>query len=454
MGMLTKNGGLGPQRRDGAQAEEGYSIEAQQEKLIAYCRAKEIAPWELFVDGGFSGSNLERPALQRLLEEARAGRVSHVLVYKLDRLSRSQKDTLYLIEDVFRPNGVEFISINESMDTATPMGRLMVGILSAFAQLERENIRERTRMGMRERVRQGYWMGGGKVPFGYDYNAETGTLVPNADADTVREMYRLYRAGYSADKIAGLLGFRYPRQVYQILRRESNVGQISYNGQTYPGRHRPLVSREEFDEVQRLLAERSRRPADSSPHLLTGLVVCGKCGAGMRYQKWGKDGHRLVCYSRDGSKPYLVRDPHCDNPRPRAEEVEAAVLRDLFALSLRAEAPEGGTAEKSAWELLTERHKTETGRLRRLYRLYADGDDTLLGLIEEQKRELAALEERMAREQTEAAESRARAQRWEQARGLGREWEGLALPEKKAVLRALVEKVVVTGDRVDIYYTL
>ena len=111
-----------------AQAEEGYSVGAQTERLQSYCRAMGWTETELYVDGGFSGSNLERPQMKRLIEDARSGSVAAVLVYKLDRLSRSQKDTLYLIEDVFLPNGVDFISLNESIDTSTPYGLSLIHI--------------------------------------------------------------------------------------------------------------------------------------------------------------------------------------------------------------------------------------------------------------------------------------------------------------------------------------
>ena len=102
------------------------------------------------------------------------------------------------------------------MDTSTPMGRLMLGILSAFAQLERENIRLRTRMGMKERVKTGLWMGGERVPFGYDYNKEKGILEPNKDAEKVRQIYKLYIEGKSAQDIANLLGLKYDRLVIQF----------------------------------------------------------------------------------------------------------------------------------------------------------------------------------------------------------------------------------------------
>ena len=126
---------------------EGYSIQAQTERLQAYCKAKGWGVFHTYTDAGFSGSNMERPALSQLLEDVEAGRVDCVLVYKLDRLSRSQKDTLHMIEDIFLANGCDFVSMSENFDTSTPLGRAMIGILSVFAQLEREQIRERMAMG-------------------------------------------------------------------------------------------------------------------------------------------------------------------------------------------------------------------------------------------------------------------------------------------------------------------
>ena len=206
-----------------AQREEGYSIDAQKEALVGYCKARGFSEYEFFIDGGFSGSNLNRPEMTRLIEAARNHTIKKCIVYKLDRLSRSQKDTLYLIEDIFNPNGVDFISINETMDTSTPLGRLMLGILSAFAQLERENIKERTRMGMLERIKEGYWMGGGRVPFGYDYDKAKGILVPNEDAKTVKKIYELYIDGKSAQTIADMLGLKYDRLVGKVISDSSNI---------------------------------------------------------------------------------------------------------------------------------------------------------------------------------------------------------------------------------------
>ena len=149
--------------------EEGYSIDEQKDRLLAYCKAHGWIVVAIFIDPGHSGSNLNRPAMQTMIEAAERRDADAVLVYKLDRLSRSQKDTLYLIEDVFMPNGVDFISMQENINTASVFGKAMIGVLSVFAQLEREQITERTMMGRDGRAKEGKWHGGGTEPIGYDY---------------------------------------------------------------------------------------------------------------------------------------------------------------------------------------------------------------------------------------------------------------------------------------------
>ncbi|MBE7025746.1 MAG: recombinase family protein [Ruminococcaceae bacterium] len=436
-----------------SQRDEGYSIDAQKELLEAYCISRELKAREFYIDGGFSGSNIERPAMAKLISDIRRGEISHVIVYKLDRLSRSQKDTLYLIEDIFNPAGVVFISMNENMDTSTPIGRAMLGIMSAFAQLERETIRERTRMGMQERVKNGYWPGGGKIPFGYDYDKTKGILVPNADAETVQKAYELYLAGYSTDRIAEMLGLRYEHLALQILKRKTNAGYIVYNGVEYKGRHEPIISLETYEKTMAAMQERSRRPISGGGYLLTGLLVCGKCGAKMRYQKWGKTDCKIVCYSSDKSKRHLIRDPNCDNKRHSAWEIEDIVLKDLFALRVQGTKTSGEKAE-SVLEMLRGQENGAKAKLRRLYDLYGDsGDEMLLETISAQKKTLAALSRRLSEEediQKKADEIRKTRKEIEKIR---ESWPLFSVEEKKKVIRSCVEKIVITDDVVDVYYT-
>ncbi len=438
-----------------AQFEEGYSADAQLKMLEAHCVSRGIAHYEAYVDGGYSGSNLDRPQMQRLIADAKAHRIDCVVVYKLDRLSRSQKDTLYLIEDVFLPHNVDFVSIRETLDTSSPYGRAMIGILSAFAQLERENIRERTRMGMKERVRNGLWMGGGRVPFGYDYDPAQGILVPNADAATVRRIYDLYLQGYSPARIAQMTGLKYERLATQILMRKSNAGFIRYNGVDYPGKHTPIVSLETYEKAMDAMRRRAARRLTTSSHLLTGLLECGVCGAKMRYQRWGKNGDKIWCYSQDRNKPHLVKDPNCDNDKVWAKDVEHAVISNLLRLSLRIRAEKPREKSADALSLLAGQLEACQKRLKRLYTLYSDADDDALkSAIDEQKAHREQLLRQIADERARGAVSERLRRTRQTIERLADIWDDLSQKERQNILRRCVEKVVVTHGNVEVYYRL
>ncbi len=438
-----------------AQYEEGYSIEAQREMLIAYCVSRDIRSYELYIDGGFSGSNIDRPEMTRMIDDINADTVSHVIVYKLDRLSRSQKDTLYLIEDVLIPHDVSFISMNENMDTSTPIGRAMLGIMSAFAQLERETIRERTRLGMKERVKNGLWPGGGKIPFGYDYDAGRGILVPNKDAETVRLMYELYLQGRSMMSIARQVGLKYERLAEQILRRKTNAGYIVYNGVEYKGRHEAIISEQTYERAMRLMRERARDHLSPSRCLLAGLVRCGVCGAKMRYQKWGKRGYKIYCYSQDKGKPHLHRSEHCDNDKIWADELESSVISDLFAMSAKI-AQEERDGRSDGFETLLEK---QIGRLIRklknLYNLYGENaDEALTETIDRTKRELAEAKQALADRRVRTEEGQGRRELLAQLDSAEQTWEYMTVEEKQSVLRSCIDRIVVTYQHVGIYYKL
>ena len=284
------------------QVQEGYSIDAQTERLQAYCKAKDWIVFGTYTDAGFSGSNTKRPALQRLLSDVRAGLVDCVLVYKLDRLSRSQKDTLMLIEDEFLSRDVAFVSMSENFDTSTPLGRAMVGILSVFAQLEREQIKERMAMGRAERAKNGFFHGGGCAPYGYTYS--DGLLhVDPVKAEIVKEVFDLFLRRTPITTIEGHLSKKYGRTlkdatVRSILSTRTYTGVISWEGKKYEGRHEAIIDTATFEQAQRLLNDR-RRIAESRPepfkpkYLLSGLLYCANCGA--RYFAKG-------CYSGHGNK--------------------------------------------------------------------------------------------------------------------------------------------------------
>ena len=299
---------------------ENYSIDEQVERLKAYCQAKGWTLIKVYTDGGFSGGNLNRPALTQMLSDLHTAPVDAVVVYKLDRLSRSQKDTLTLIEDEFLANGVDFVSINENFDTSTPFGRAMIGILSVFAQLEKDQITERFTMGRIGRSKAGFYHGGATPPTGYDY--KDGLLVINEyESLAVKDIFRLFLSGKSINAICETLSAQYTikfsaAKVSNILRNTVYIGRVKFAGKEYPGNHQPMVDQETFDAVQRLLdsAEREaqKTSAQKTPfragYLLSSLVYCQRCGA-----RYSANHGYYRCYSRAKSSKRFVRDPNCKN---------------------------------------------------------------------------------------------------------------------------------------------
>lgn len=313
---------------------ENYSIPQQEQRLTAYALAKGWELCKIFIDGGYSGGNMERPGLQELLHIVEAGGVDAVLVYKLDRLSRSQKDTLLLIEDGFLAHGTDFISINENFDTSTPFGRAMIGMLSVFAQLERDQITERFTMGRVGRSRAGYFHGGGNSPTGYRY--EQGELVVDPyQALQVQEAFRLFLDGGTINGVSRQLATQFspswtPGKVRTVLKNDLYTGHVHFKGQSYPGRHPPIIDEESFQLAAKRLAEQSRRGEKSAfraKYLLSGLLVCGSCGA--RYAA-GHGSYR--CYSRAKSTPKYIVDPHCPGPDWPIPQLDSLILGQLQLL--------------------------------------------------------------------------------------------------------------------------
>ena len=300
--------------------------------MLSYAKSKDYTEFEYYIDGGYSGKDLNRPAIQKLIEDCKNHRIDAVFVFKLDRISRSQRDTLYLIEEVFNKYDVSFISMRENFDTSTPFGKAMIGVLSVFAQLERETILERTRIGLKKRAEAGLWRGGGKIPFPYRYDRNTGTLIPiSGQVELLHKMISLYISGKSFNAIGAIVGMDESLVETRIL-SITNTGKVPYRDEIYEGKHEAVVSDELYEEILRVNKVRSHEKYERH-YLLSGKVYCGHCGAKYRYQKWGK---RLImyCYSQQKSKPRYIKDPDCNNKRWDTFEIEDAVLEELFKMNL------------------------------------------------------------------------------------------------------------------------
>jgi len=269
------------------------SLDAQREACAAYVLSQKIEGWSLvsarYDDGGFSGGSMERPALARLLTDVREGRVDVVVVYKVDRLTRSLNDFARIV-DVFDEAGASFVSVTQQFNTTSSMGRLTLNVLLSFAQFEREVIAERVRDKIAQSKAKGMWMGG-SVPIGYDVIDKK--LVPNAEeAKTVQHIYRRYLALPSVKalmeelKAEGVVNKRRAENkggqpfvrgpLYHVLSNPIYIGKVAHRGQLHDGQHEAIIDQALWDAVQakRTTAIGNKRDRGNGQHgsLLTGMI--------------------------------------------------------------------------------------------------------------------------------------------------------------------------------------
>ena len=331
--------------------QEFNSLAAQREACEAFIRSQQHEGWLLarnrYDDGGFSGGNMERPALQGLLADIQAGRIDIVVVYKVDRLTRSLADFARLVE-LFDAQGVSFVSVTQQFNTTSSMGRLTLNVLLSFAQFEREVTGERIRDKIAASKKKGMWMGG-NVPLGYDANERTLVINP-AEAETVRRIFALYRELGCVRRVkeeADHLGLRtkcsatangterggkpFSRgHLYTLLSNPIYTGQIAHKGKLHPGQQPALIDDESWSTVRDQLAANTnnhrRRAKAAEPSLLAGLLVDAR-GERLTPSHAVKKGRRYRYYVSAA----LITDAGTDREgcRLAAREIEEAVIRIL-----------------------------------------------------------------------------------------------------------------------------
>lgn len=323
------------------QAEKGYSLKAQEESLKAYAKSLNYKVLKVYRDPGYSGANMNRPGLQNLI--ANADGFDAVLVFKLDRLSRSQKDTLKIVEEKLLPQKCNLISISEAFDTSTPFGKAMIGILSVFAQLERENIKERLTLGKRAKAKKGGY-NGGNGGWGYDYI--NNKLIPNENAGDIKLAYKLYMQGYGIPSISKKIPHKSRGQIRGWLQSPIYAGMIKYKDILEKGEHEPIVSWEDFCKVQEILEEKKQpHGAPATKNVLAGLCHCAYCGGTLtrRYSvAKRKDGSKrineyLVCYSVCKTCRSMIKDENCKGKYHRLSDIFLHVKNEVYKLDYNKE---------------------------------------------------------------------------------------------------------------------
>ncbi len=453
------------------QAQEGYSIGEQKERLIAYCKAQDWIISDIYIDGGYSGSNLKRPAIQKLMSETNKFNV--VLVHKLDRLSRSQRDTLYLIEEIFLPNKIDFVSMQESFDTSSPFGKAMIGLLAVFAQLEREQIKERTQMGRLARAKQGLYHGGGRIPIGYDY--KNGKLQINPyEAEQIRKIFDWYISGDSFNNIliklqkakyttkygeySGWSSIRY------ILNNETYTGRMSFGAYSMENAHEAIVTKEEYHTVLDIMARKKEQYKCSfkSRYLLTGMLFCGRCGARF-YVKASSSYRYYACYTRTKHSVKMTKSGQCDNDIWKKDELEALIESKVSEL-LRA--PEmlksltgkldDTTKPQANVTALEKRIKEIDKQIEKLMLLYQKDNipaDILSNNISKLYNEKLSLQDSITKE-TPPRSTNSFDLETELLKNAARIWDFADTEQKRRILQSLITRITLDGKNVDIEWKI
>ena len=325
---------------------EFNSLDAQREACEAYIASQRAEGWVLvrdhYDDGGVSGGTLERPALKRLVADIQEGLVDVVVVYKIDRLSRSLVDFTKLVE-VFDANNVTFVSVTQAFNTTTSMGRLTLNILLSFAQFEREVIGERIRDKVAASRKRGMWMGG-FVPLGYDVR-DRKLVVNEVEAALVRRIFRGFVEIESATRLVQALrteGATTKRgrpltksDAYRILSNRVYLGDAVHKGTAYPGEHDAIITQRQWDAVHAILQVSPRvrvnRTRNTTAPLLRGLIFGSDGRAMSPSHSRGRKGQMYRYYvSQAVLKGGAAEGP--DIPRVSAGEIEAAVIAQVQAL--------------------------------------------------------------------------------------------------------------------------
>ncbi|PZM61730.1 recombinase family protein [Paenibacillus dendritiformis] len=443
------------------QAQQGFSIDAQKERLQAYCVSQGWDDYKLYIDDGYSGTNLNRPAMKRLLRHVEEKKIKSVIVYKLDRLGRKQKDVLHLLEDVFEKNDVTFKSATEPFDTSTPLGKAMIGILAVFAQLERDMIIERTTTGRKQRIKKGKWPGG-PVPFGYSWDKESQRLLINhEEAGIVKEIFRKYINGQSRLSIAEWVVKKSKARTFDhsvirdMLSRPVYNGKLILDGKIVDGDHDAIISDEDWFAVQREISRRKDGLSPTGDYLLRGLLKCGVCGSNVVHVK-----RRTVRYGKE----YLYELYACKNQHVRAKDksnycnmgyykrkdVEEFVINQIKLISLNPNELKKRVLDKSESnspyaeiDELKAKIRKLTSNLDNLYQAIQDGNikaSSVSSRIRSIEEERAALESRL--DDLEDATPRTKdVDITKSISKIGAAWEYLEIEEQKTLIRTVVKEI-------------
>ena len=323
--------------------QEFTSLDAQRDSCLNYIASHKNEGWvaleDLYNDGGFTGANMERPHLEKLIGDIQKGKVDCVVVYKVDRMSRSLLDFCKLLE-FFEKHQVGFVSVTQHFDTNTSMGRLTLNILLSFAQFEREMISERIKDKFEQRAQRGMY-NGGRAPFGYK-KVDKKLVVDKKDTKIVKSIFEEFVSSGSLQKTVNFVrennilhhATNSPLTIsgiFQLLRNPVYTGKIKWNDKIYDGQHETIISNDLFQEAQDLMTEKVKGKRLYKGFFLSKLIKCSECGSSMTNTFTNKKKKRYYYYKcvkvvKEGSHACSVKEVN-------SEKLEAFLAENLSRIA-------------------------------------------------------------------------------------------------------------------------
>lgn len=442
------------------QADEGFGLDMQEHDIIEYAKKNDFVISKWYRDEGITGMKMDvREQLQEMISDINILGITDIIVFKVDRLARDGIDALWMIGKLFKPKGVTVHSVHDFSAYETPMDKFQTQIMSAVAEYDHDMIILKMRAGMLERVKQGFWMGGGVRPFAYKYDANSGILLQVPEkARMVKQAGELYMQGYSEIDIAKLLGFKTDCVVRNVLISKVNMGIIPYKGNEYKGLHEPIFSQEEWQALQDEREKRRNAKVNNKNqpcYMLSSLCYCGYCGCKMRYQKWsgGENIKMLWCCSHDKALAKKVRNhnPNCTQKSVASSIIEKQIEDEVKKIAIEFKSGKSANRQSNI-EILNESEARETAKLKRLYNLYATAeDDNLLQVIEETRNNIEAIKAEIEKEKNSNNQEDKIKAVAETASRIADVWDDLDNVKKNKILKTFIKKIVITGEDVAVY---
>lgn len=458
------------------QAQEGFSIRAQEQKLKDFARIKDWAIYKIYADEGISGKDITgRPAVKEMIADVEAGHIKNVLVFKIDRLTRSTADLIYLV-DLFNQHDCAFNSLMESIDTQTASGRMFIKIIGIFAEFERENIMERTRVGVERKVKEGFSLCTATPSYGFDRPVGQKIQTINEDeASVVREIFDLYvNEGATLTDVARRLNLRGvatkreknwdSTKIRRVLKNVNYIGSVRHHvndhkrSMAYDGLHEGFIPQELFDQAQVLLGQNEvatpRRPPREENYF-AGFLVCGLCGYRLKTYNTQKQLKTRVQYTGGyvcGNRTLKT----CNCGSMSHKKVEAAFEEyisqyadfdvDIDTLQLQQE--ETARNNASAIAALAQKRKSLESKERETMQRYV-ADELTFGEYREFKQQIETdmLVVHTELDRLQKTAGGADERQHEIAINLRQNWAGLSHAQRRLFLRSFVEKIVIVSKR-------